>query len=109
MGGFVSTEVAVTMVGGRLAWPEVALACREPPADGRLDRPPELVVVLQAAPQAAEEAARWLEAGAWSVWCVGDTAVQECSAACTVTRTAGEWATVDGLQAVRVPVAALLT
>ncbi len=107
-GGFVSTELAVWLPGGRLGWPEVALACREPPTDGRLDRPPELVVVLEIGPSATAEAAAWLEAGVTTVWCIGRITVEEHGTDGTTTRRVGEWLTVHGHEAVRVPVHRLL-
>lgn len=107
VGGFVSTECSVRLRGG-LAWPDVALACREPPVDGRLQRPPELVVLLPTGPTSMAADA-WLVAGASAVWCVGTDAVVEHSRASGARRrAAGEWAEVPGLPEVRLPVARLL-
>lgn len=108
VGGFVSTELGVRLSGRRLAWPDVALACREPPADGRLDRPPELVVLLPAGPTGMAADA-WLVAGASAVWSVGaETVVEHTRTGGACRRAAGEWAEVPGLPEVRLPVARLL-
>lgn len=105
--GFVSTEVSVRL-GRRWAWPDVVLACREPPADGRLERPPELVVLLPAGP-AGLAVDTWLVAGAAAVWCLGSDSVVEHSRAEGVRRRpAGEWAGVPGLPEVSLPVSRLL-
>jgi hypothetical protein len=70
LGGFVSTQIEVVDARG-VSCPDVALACREPPADGRLAHPPDLVVVAGVGAAATAEAARWLAAGVAAVWCVG--------------------------------------
>lgn len=106
--GFVSTEVSVRLSGGRWAWPDVALACREPPADGRLERPPELVVLLPAGP-AGVGVDTWLVAGAAAVWCLGnETVVEHSRTGGARRRPVGEWAEVPGLPEVSLPIAKLL-
>lgn len=101
VGAFASAELTVT-VGGVRRCPDVALARGEPPVDGRLGRPPELIVVLGGdAPRA------WLAAGSRVVWRLEPDAVIEYSRGGT--RRAGDGVLrVPGVPGARIPVGALL-
>ena len=67
LGGFVSTQLRVTVppfVDGR---PDVAVALTDPPPDGHALTAPVLVVLLAGHPTTPE---RWLAAGSSAVWVV---------------------------------------
>jgi hypothetical protein len=68
LGGFVSTQLRVTVppfVDGR---PDVAVALTDPPPDGHAIAAPVLVVLLAGHATAGPE--RWLAAGSSAVWVV---------------------------------------
>jgi hypothetical protein len=71
--GYVSTELVVTLAGGRRVQPDVSFAPGEPPVGGVLGTAPCLAVLLPGRPPAAAEAL--LAAGSRIVWRLEDDAV----------------------------------
>lgn len=80
VGAYVSTCLRVRL-GHRDLHPHLAVVRDDPPVDGRIDRPPDLVVLLAGAGGRADDPAgdlaRWLVAGTPAVWCVGPDGVTE--------------------------------
>jgi len=101
-GAFASAELIISVGPRDPGHPDVAVARGEPPANGHLERPADLIVVV-----GRDDPRAWLAAGTRTVWRLEADAVVEHSEAGS-RRARGGVLRIPGVPGARVPLDALL-